>query len=123
MIDVDVVGESIQPRKERASLPAVAPDGFPGLEEDLFGQVFCLGVATSPEVQIPVHPVDETVVQLAKRRGIVGSDRAIDERDDCGFVAPLVGLGRLGSWYRQRLSVPFCYARCDGALDVHGMGS
>jgi hypothetical protein len=43
-------------------------------------------MARGPEVQVPVHPLDEAVVQLAERGWIARSDDAIDKRDDCGFV-------------------------------------
>ena len=82
-------------------MPAIASDSLPGFEEDLFGQILGLGVAAGAEVQVSVHPLDESVVQLAKRIGIMSGDDAIDELDDREIVGALCGLRRLCSRYCQ----------------------
>jgi hypothetical protein len=54
-------------------------------------------MATGAEVQIPVHPVDETVVQLAEGVGVSRENDAIDECHDCRIVGALDGMGRLSA--------------------------
>jgi len=62
IVDVGVVGQAIEPGQEGSALPPIPADSFPGLEEDLLGQILCLGMASSAKVQVSVHPIDETVV-------------------------------------------------------------
>src|SRR5436190_9930929 len=102
MVDMRVVGEAVEPRQEWSSLPPIAADCLPRLEEDLLGQILSLGMAAGPEVHVSVHPLDETVVELAERGGIVGSHDSIDELDDAAVVGAISGLGRLCSRDRQR---------------------
>ena len=99
MIDVGVVGQPIQPGKEWPTLPAIATDRLPCLEEDLFGQVLGFGVAAGPEIEIAIHPLDESVVELAERARIANRDHAIDQLHDDRLVGALGGLGRLSSRY------------------------
>src|SRR5947209_12196992 len=109
MVDVGVVGEAVEPGQERPTLPAVAADRLPGFEKNLLGEVFRLRLAARPEVQVPIHPIDEPVVQLPKSVGIVLDDGAVDEGDDLRGVGPFGCLGRLPSRYRQRGSNWICY--------------
>src|SRR5947208_2767306 len=95
MVDMSVVGKAIQPGQEGSSLPPIPPDGLPGFEEDLLGQILGLGMATRAKVQVPVDPLDETVVQLAEGVGVSRDDDAIDECHDSGVVGALGELGPL----------------------------
>src|SRR6266480_1785800 len=79
MIDVDVVGQPIQPGKEWPTLPAIATNRLPSLEEDVLGQVLGFGVAAGPKIEIAIHPFDESVIELAERVRITHRDHAIDK--------------------------------------------
>ena len=80
-------------------MPPIAPDSLPGLQEHLLGEVLSLGMTAGPEVQIPIHPLDEPVVQLAERVRVAGSDNAVDKSHDAWFVGAFEGLGRLRTRY------------------------
>ena len=89
MVDVGVVGQAIQPGQEGSTLPPIPADRLPGFEEDLLGEILGLGMAAGAEVQVPVHPLDEAVVQLAKRVRVSGDDDTIDECHDDWVVGAL----------------------------------
>jgi hypothetical protein len=97
MVDVAVVSQAVQPGHEGSALPPIPTDRFPRLEEHLLGEILRLRMATGSEVQVSIDPLDEAIVQLAERVGVVGDDDAIDERNDSWVVGPLDGLGRLSS--------------------------
>lgn len=97
MVDVAVVGESVKPGDEGSALPPVPAHRLPCLKEYLLGEILRLRMAAGPEIQVPVHALDETVVQLAKRSRVSVDHDAIDERYDPWVVRALGGLGRLGS--------------------------
>jgi hypothetical protein len=94
-----VVREAIEPRQEWSALPPITPDGLPGLQKNLFGEIFGLWKASRAEIQIAVHPLDELVVQLAERVGVSLDDDAVDERHDRRVVGALDGWRRLSSRY------------------------
>src|SRR5207302_10045239 len=101
--------EAVQPGQEGSALPSIPPDRLPSFEEDLFGKVFGFRMATGSEIQVPVDPLDEAVVQLAECVGVFRDNDAIDECHDCGIIGALDGLGRLCTRYRQRVRVLECY--------------
>ena len=85
-VDHQIVGEHVQPGQEGLALPAKAFDGCPSLQEDLLGQILCVGAVANAVQDVAVHRAKKLVVQ-SRERGLIALLRALDKRNDGWFVA------------------------------------